>query len=93
MGCFGIGLDNNISSYEESANYKLNNKPVKTTIKLHDVDMVPFLKWIVGLKKEEKNMEFIVNYLKTNNYNITEEIKSQITETINGKDTKSTKKR
>ena len=38
-------------------------------------------------------MEFIVNYLKTNNYNITEEIKSQITETINGKDTKSTKKR
>ena len=93
LGCFGIGLDNNISSYEESANYKLNNKPVTTTIKLHDVDMVPFLKWIVGLKKEEKNMEFIVNYLKTNNYNITEEIKSQITETINGKDTKSTKKR
>tara|TARA_R100001463_G_scaffold83819_1_gene138353 strand:- start:4821 stop:5381 length:561 start_codon:yes stop_codon:yes gene_type:complete len=94
LGCFGIGIDSGVASYEETANYKLNNKKVETTITVQDVDVEAFLKWVAALPKKDKNMKHIVAFLKDNNYNITEEIKQTITNAItNGKSNTTTKKR
>jgi hypothetical protein len=90
LGCFGIGIDSGVASYEETANYKLNDKVVK----VQDVDVEAFLKWVASLPQKDKNMEYIIAFLKDNNYNITEEIKETVTNAIsNGKNTKKTKKR
>ena len=87
---FGIGIDSGVASYEETANYKLNDKVVK----VQDVDVEAFLKWVATMLQKDKNMEYIIKFLKDNNYNITEEVKQTVTNAIsNGKNTQKTKKR
>ena len=92
LGCFGIGIDSGVASYEETANYKLNDK--KVTVKVQDVDIPAFLKWVSTLSKEDKNMEYIIKFLKDNKYNITEKVEQTIQKAIkDGTSTTKTKKR
>jgi hypothetical protein len=92
LGCFGIGIDSGVASYEETANHKLNSK--KVTVQVQDVDVEAFLKWVATLPKKDKNMEYIIAFLKENNYKITEQIEQTITNAIsNGKSNTATKKR
>ena len=72
LGCFGIGIDSGVASYEETANYK----------------------WVSTLSKEDKNMEYIIKFLKENKYNITEKVEQTIQKAIkDGTSTTKTKKR
>tara|TARA_R100000781_G_scaffold70153_2_gene44078 strand:+ start:869 stop:1420 length:552 start_codon:yes stop_codon:yes gene_type:complete len=89
---FGIGLDTAVASAEEVKN-AIANQNTETKFTVKDVDIVAFMKWVSALPKEQKTMKFIVAFLKDNNYNITEEVKTKISNKLkNGNSTK-TKKR
>ena len=87
---FGIGLDTAVASADEVNNAIANQE---TNIVVKDVDVVAFMQWVSALPKEQKTMKYIVSFLKDNNYNVTEEVKTKISNELkNGHNTK-TKKR
>jgi len=87
---FGIGLDTAVASADEVNNAITNQE---TNIVVKDVDVVAFMQWVSALPKEQKTMKYIVAFLKDNNYNVTEEVKTKISNELkNGHNTK-TKKR
>ena len=89
---FVIGLDTAVASAEEVKN-AIANQNTETKITVKDVDIVAFMQWVSALPKEQKTMKYIVAFLKDNNYNITEEVKTKISNKLkNGNSTK-TKKR
>ena len=89
---FGIGLDTAVASAEEVKNAIANqNKETKIVVK--DVDIVAFMQWVSALPKEQKTMKYIVAFLKDNNYNITEDVKTKISNKLKNGNTTTTKKR
>lgn len=89
---FGIGLDTAVASAEEVKN-AIANQNTETKFSVKDVDIVAFMQWVSALPKEQKTMKFIVAFLKDNNYNITEEVKTKISNKLKNGNTKTTKKR
>ena len=71
LGNFGIGLDSSVSSYEESANWKLNDKPVQQyeedgiTMKMAKKPVPVKLKVDLDQKgtKEVIDIEKMLNYI------------------------------
>ena len=87
---FGIGLDTSVASADEVKNAIANQE---TNIVVKDVDVVAFMQWVSALPKEQKTMKYIVSFLKDNNYNVTEEVKTKISNELKNGHTTKTKKR
>tara|TARA_R100000544_G_scaffold36466_1_gene24838 strand:+ start:2638 stop:3201 length:564 start_codon:yes stop_codon:yes gene_type:complete len=87
LGNFGIGLDSSVSSYEESANWKLNDvpvKPVPVKVKVdldqkgtkEVIDIEKMLKYIAAQKI--KSLPAALKMLADNDYIITNEVEENV---------------
>lgn len=76
LGNFGIGLDSSVSSYEESANWKLNDVPVQPVQQYEKdgITMKPYTKLKVDL--DQKGTKEVVDIEKMLNYIAAQKIKS-----------------
>jgi cytochrome bd-type quinol oxidase subunit 1 len=72
LGNFGIGVDNAVASYEESANWKLNDKPVSTTVK----KSLPKKSTTVIVDLDQKGTKEVIDIPKMLSYIANQKIKS-----------------
>ena len=72
LGNFGIGVDNAVASYEESANWKLNDKPVSTPVK----KSLPKKSTTVIVDLDQKGTKEVIDIPKMLSYIANQKIKS-----------------
>ena len=72
LGNFGIGVDNAVASYEESANWKLNDKPVSTPVK----KSLPKKSTTVIVDLDQKGTKEVIDIPKMLSYIANQKIRS-----------------
>ena len=76
LGNFGIGLDSSVSSYEESANWKLNDVPVQP-VQQYEEDGITMKKGTkLKVDLDQKGTKEVVDIEKMLNYIAAQKIKS-----------------